>query len=108
MLSPFSIDLRALLQTPGISSQEMEANSFETSQQQSFGQALVFTNSQHNSQLSVGGGIANAVNSYSAQSLVKFLLFQIISHASQFLCAECLRSPLATLKHQLVLKYKGA
>ncbi|XP_042311351.1 ubiquitin-associated protein 2 isoform X2 [Sceloporus undulatus] len=68
-----SIDLVTLLQKPVTSSQETEANSFETPQQQSFGQALVFTNSQHNSQMALGASNTSAVNSYSPQSLSSVL-----------------------------------
>lgn len=49
-----SIDLVALLQKPVAPNQASEVNSFETSQQQGFGQALVFTNSQHNNQMEIG------------------------------------------------------
>uniref|UniRef100_H9GJF8 Ubiquitin associated protein 2 n=1 Tax=Anolis carolinensis TaxID=28377 RepID=H9GJF8_ANOCA len=68
-----SIDLVTLLQKPGASSQETEGSSFETSQQQGFGQALVFTNSQHNSQMALGASNTSAVNSYSPQSLSSVL-----------------------------------
>ncbi|XP_059267468.1 ubiquitin-associated protein 2 isoform X2 [Mustela nigripes] len=68
-----SIDLVALLQKPVPPSQASEVNSFETSQQQGFGQALVFTNSQHNNQMAPGTGSSNAVNSYSPQSLSSVL-----------------------------------
>ncbi|XP_062984383.1 ubiquitin-associated protein 2 isoform X2 [Elgaria multicarinata webbii] len=68
-----SVDLGTLLQKPGTSGQETEANSFETPQQQGFGQALVFTNSQHNSQLASGASNTSAVNSYSPQSLSSVL-----------------------------------
>ncbi|KAM9509039.1 ubiquitin-associated protein 2-like isoform 12-T12 [Guaruba guarouba] len=65
-----SIDLITLLQKPVASStQDMEGNSFETPQQQTFGQALVFTNSQHSTQMASGTGSSSAVNSYSPQSL---------------------------------------
>uniref|UniRef100_A0A4W2I2P4 Ubiquitin associated protein 2 n=1 Tax=Bos indicus x Bos taurus TaxID=30522 RepID=A0A4W2I2P4_BOBOX len=64
-----SVDLVALLQKPVPPSQAPEVNSFETSQQQSFGQALVFTNSQHNNQMAPGTGSSDAVNSYPPQSL---------------------------------------
>ncbi|XP_040396268.1 ubiquitin-associated protein 2 [Cygnus olor] len=66
-----SIDLVTLLQKPVTSTQETEGNSFETPQQQTFGQALVFTNSQHSTQMASGTGNSSAVNSYSPQSLVK-------------------------------------
>ncbi|KAM9642123.1 ubiquitin-associated protein 2 [Trichechus inunguis] len=68
-----SIDLVALLQKPAPPSQVSEVNSFESSQQQGFGQALVFTNSQHNNQMAPGTGSSSAVNSYSTQSLSSVL-----------------------------------
>uniref|UniRef100_A0A0D9RCA8 Ubiquitin associated protein 2 n=1 Tax=Chlorocebus sabaeus TaxID=60711 RepID=A0A0D9RCA8_CHLSB len=68
-----SIDLVTLLQKPVPHGQASEANSFETSQQQGFGQALVFTNSQHNNQMAPGTGSSTAVNSYSPQSLSSVL-----------------------------------
>ncbi|XP_078226888.1 ubiquitin-associated protein 2 isoform X16 [Callithrix jacchus] len=68
-----SIDLVALLQKPVPHNQVSEANSFETSQQQDFGQALVFTNSQHNNQMAPGTGSSTSVNSYSPQSLSSVL-----------------------------------
>ncbi|XP_009992113.1 PREDICTED: ubiquitin-associated protein 2-like, partial [Chaetura pelagica] len=64
-----SIDLVTLLQKPVTSAQETEGNSFESPQQQTFGQALVFTNSQHSTQMASGTGSSSAVNSYSPQSL---------------------------------------
>ncbi|XP_035758554.1 ubiquitin-associated protein 2 isoform X9 [Egretta garzetta] len=64
-----SIDLVALLQKPVTSTQEADGNSFEAPQQQTFGQALVFTNSQHSTQMASGSGSSSAVNSYSPQSL---------------------------------------
>uniref|UniRef100_A0A8C0TW63 Ubiquitin associated protein 2 n=1 Tax=Cyanistes caeruleus TaxID=156563 RepID=A0A8C0TW63_CYACU len=64
-----SIDLVTLLQKPVTSTQETEANSYESPQQQTFGQALVFTNSQHSTQMTSGTGSSSAVNSYSPQSL---------------------------------------
>lgn len=64
-----SIDLVALLQKPVSSNQVSEVSSFETSQQQGLGQALVFTNSQHNNQMAPG----TAVNSYSPPSLSSVL-----------------------------------
>ncbi|XP_074935685.1 ubiquitin-associated protein 2 isoform X5 [Phalacrocorax aristotelis] len=64
-----SIDLVTLLQKPVASAQETEGNSFEAPQQQSFGQALVFTNSQHSTQMASVTGSSSAVNSYSPQSL---------------------------------------
>ncbi|XP_054040110.1 ubiquitin-associated protein 2-like isoform X3 [Rissa tridactyla] len=64
-----SIDLVTLLQRPVTSTQETEGNSFEAPQQQTFGQALVFTNSQHSTQMASGTGSSSAVNSYSPQSL---------------------------------------
>ncbi|XP_032941766.1 ubiquitin-associated protein 2-like isoform X2 [Catharus ustulatus] len=63
-----SIDLVTLLQKPVTSTQETESSSFESPQQQTFGQALVFTNSQHSTQMASGTGSSSAVNSYS-QSL---------------------------------------
>ncbi|XP_065757649.1 ubiquitin-associated protein 2 isoform X3 [Muntiacus reevesi] len=68
-----SVDLVALLQKPVPPSQAPEVNSFEASQQQSFGQALVFTNSQHNNQMAPGTGGSAAVNSYPPQSLSSVL-----------------------------------
>uniref|UniRef100_A0A8D0GVD6 UBA domain-containing protein n=1 Tax=Sphenodon punctatus TaxID=8508 RepID=A0A8D0GVD6_SPHPU len=68
-----SIDLVTLLQKPVTSSQETEANAFESPQQQSFGQALVFTNSQNSTQVASGTGNSTAVNSYSPQSLSSVL-----------------------------------
>ncbi|KFW84112.1 Ubiquitin-associated protein 2, partial [Manacus vitellinus] len=64
-----SIDLVTLLQKPVTSTQETEGNSFEAPQPQTFGQALVFTNSQHSTQMASGTGSSSAVNSYSPQSL---------------------------------------
>ncbi|NXL26202.1 UBAP2 protein, partial [Setophaga kirtlandii] len=64
-----SIDLVTLLQKPVTSTQETEGNSFESPPQQTFGQALVFTNSQHSTQMASGTGSSSAVNSYSSQSL---------------------------------------
>ncbi|XP_009884102.1 PREDICTED: ubiquitin-associated protein 2-like [Charadrius vociferus] len=63
------IDLVMLLQKPVASTQETEGDSFEAPQQQTFGQALVFTNSQHSTQMASGTGNSSAVNSYSPQSL---------------------------------------
>ncbi|XP_059957793.1 ubiquitin-associated protein 2 isoform X2 [Mesoplodon densirostris] len=68
-----SVDLVALLQKPVPHSQASEVNSFETSQQQGFGQALVFTNSQHISQMAQGTGSSTAVNPYPPQSLSSIL-----------------------------------
>ncbi|XP_033020430.1 ubiquitin-associated protein 2 isoform X2 [Lacerta agilis] len=68
-----SIDLVTLLQKSVTSGQETEANSFETPQQQGFGQALVFTNSQHDSQMALGASNTSTVNSYSPQSLSSVL-----------------------------------
>ncbi|XP_069864903.1 ubiquitin-associated protein 2 isoform X3 [Dipodomys merriami] len=68
-----SIDLVALLQKPIPPSQPSEVNSFETSQQQGFGQALVFTNSQHNNKMTPGTGNSTTTNSYSPQSLSSVL-----------------------------------
>ncbi|XP_027523493.1 ubiquitin-associated protein 2-like [Corapipo altera] len=67
-----SIDLVTLFQKPEkpvTFTQETEGNSFEAPQQQTFGQALVFTNSQHSTQMASGSGSSSAVNSYSPQSL---------------------------------------
>ncbi|XP_051499948.1 ubiquitin-associated protein 2-like isoform X3 [Apus apus] len=64
-----SIDLVTLLQKPVTSTQETEGNSFEAPQQQTFGQALVFTNSQHSTQMASGTGSSSAASSYSPQSL---------------------------------------
>uniref|UniRef100_A0A8C3QYG0 UBA domain-containing protein n=1 Tax=Cyanoderma ruficeps TaxID=181631 RepID=A0A8C3QYG0_9PASS len=67
-----STDLVTLLQKPEkpvTLTQETEGNSFEAPQQQTFGQALVFTNSQHSTQMASGTGSSSAVNSYSPQSL---------------------------------------
>ncbi|KAM6303632.1 ubiquitin-associated protein 2 isoform 5-T5 [Podargus strigoides] len=64
-----SIDLVTLLQKPVSSTQETEGSSFEAPQQQTFGQALVFTNSQHSTHMASGTGSSSAVNSYSPQSL---------------------------------------
>ncbi|XP_072453088.1 ubiquitin-associated protein 2 isoform X4 [Notamacropus eugenii] len=68
-----SIDLVALLQKPSTSTQVPEVNSFEPPQQQGFGQALVFTNSQHNTQMASGTSNSSTVNSYSPQSLSSVL-----------------------------------
>ncbi|TRZ08997.1 hypothetical protein HGM15179_018108, partial [Zosterops borbonicus] len=67
-----STDLVTLLQKPEkpvTLTQETEGNSFEAPQQQTFDQALVFTNSQHSTQMASGTGSSSAVNSYSPQSL---------------------------------------
>ncbi|KAM6170192.1 ubiquitin-associated protein 2 isoform 2-T2 [Rhynchocyon petersi] len=68
-----SVDLVALLQKPAPPSQVSEVSSFESSQQQGFGQALVFTNSQHNNQMAPGNGSSPAVSSYSSQTLSSVL-----------------------------------
>ncbi|XP_071456808.1 ubiquitin-associated protein 2 isoform X7 [Marmota flaviventris] len=68
-----SIDLVSLLQKPVPPSQASDVNSFETSQQQGFGQALIFTNSQHNNQMAPGTGSSTAANSYSPHSLSSVL-----------------------------------
>ncbi|XP_054254067.1 ubiquitin-associated protein 2 isoform X2 [Indicator indicator] len=68
-----STDLVALLQKPVASNQEAERNSFEASQQQTFGQALVFTNSQHSTQMTSGSSSSSAGNSYASQSLFPVL-----------------------------------
>ncbi|XP_040596003.1 ubiquitin-associated protein 2 [Mesocricetus auratus] len=68
-----SIDLVALLQKPVPPTQAAEANSFEASQQQGFGQALVFTNSQHSHQTAQGTGGSTSANAYSPQRLSSVL-----------------------------------
>ncbi|XP_074062066.1 ubiquitin-associated protein 2 isoform X9 [Macrotis lagotis] len=68
-----SIDLVALLQKPSTSTQGPEVTTFEPPQQQGFGQALVFTNSQHNTQMATGTSNSSTVNSYSPQSLSSVL-----------------------------------
>lgn len=72
-----SIDLVALLQKPVPPTQASEANSFETSQQQGFGQALVFTNSQHSNQTAPGTGSSTSANAYSPHSLVTHFYFKL-------------------------------
>ncbi|XP_018100118.1 ubiquitin-associated protein 2 isoform X5 [Xenopus laevis] len=67
-----STDLVALLQKQP-SSTETDTVTFEASQQKNFGQALVFTNSQHSSQITSVATTSNAVNSYSPQSLSSVL-----------------------------------
>ncbi|XP_043943203.1 ubiquitin-associated protein 2 [Protopterus annectens] len=64
-----SIDLVSLLQKPIPSSPTVESNSFETPQQQSFTQALIFTNSQHNPQMATGMVNSSSMSPYSPQSL---------------------------------------
>ncbi|XP_027758216.1 ubiquitin-associated protein 2-like isoform X2 [Empidonax traillii] len=67
-----SIDLVTLLQKPEkpvTFTQETEGNSFEAPQPQTFGQALVFTNSQHSNQVASGRCSSSAVKSCSPQSL---------------------------------------
>ncbi|XP_008946052.1 PREDICTED: ubiquitin-associated protein 2-like, partial [Merops nubicus] len=61
-------DLVTLIQKPVTSTQETEGNSFEAPQQ-TYGQALVFTNSQHSTQMASGTDGSTAVNIYSPQSL---------------------------------------
>ncbi|KAK9408748.1 ubiquitin-associated protein 2 [Crotalus adamanteus] len=69
-----SIDLVTLLQNPGGPNQDLEATSFDASQQQNnFSQALIFTNSQHNPQMALGTSNPSTVNTYSAQSLSSVL-----------------------------------
>ncbi|XP_058027936.1 ubiquitin-associated protein 2 [Ahaetulla prasina] len=69
-----SIDLVTLLQNPGAPNQDPEAApSFDATQQQGFGQALVFTNSQHNPPTASGTSNPSTVNTYSAQSLTSVL-----------------------------------
>ncbi|XP_070593026.1 ubiquitin-associated protein 2 [Erythrolamprus reginae] len=63
-----SIDLVSLLQN-----QDPEATSFDAAQQQGFGQALVFTNSQHNPSTASGTSNPSTVNTYSAQNLSSML-----------------------------------
>nr|XP_041567833.1 ubiquitin-associated protein 2 isoform X9 [Taeniopygia guttata] len=80
-----SIDLVTLLQKPEkpvTLTQETEGNSFEAPQQQTFGQALVFTNSQHSTQMASGTGSSSAVNSYSPQSLSAVLCPGFREHGS--------------------------
>ncbi|PIO28397.1 hypothetical protein AB205_0035590, partial [Aquarana catesbeiana] len=73
-LFPFrSIDLVALLQKPQTNSTETESAGFESTSQQNFGQALVFTNSQHSSQITSTASSTSAVNSYTPQSLSSVL-----------------------------------
>ncbi|XP_015679530.1 ubiquitin-associated protein 2-like, partial [Protobothrops mucrosquamatus] len=73
VVSGQSIDLVTLLQNPGGPNQDLEATSFDASQQQNFGQALIFTNSQHNPQMALGTSNPSTVNTYSAQSLSSVL-----------------------------------
>ncbi|XP_040191975.1 ubiquitin-associated protein 2 isoform X3 [Rana temporaria] len=68
-----SIDLVALLQKPQTNSTETESAGFEATSQQNFGQALVFTNSQHSSQITPTASSTSAVNSYTPQSLSSVL-----------------------------------
>lgn len=68
-----SIDLVSLLQKPAPGSPAMEPNSFETPQQQSFTQALIFTNSQHNPQMTTGMVSSSSMSPYSPQSLSSVL-----------------------------------
>ncbi|XP_075042576.1 ubiquitin-associated protein 2 isoform X2 [Mixophyes fleayi] len=63
-----SIDLVALLQKPQ-SGNETDSVSYESSQQQNFGQALVFTNSQ----ITPAASSSTAVSSYTPQSLSSVL-----------------------------------
>ncbi|XP_053304480.1 ubiquitin-associated protein 2 isoform X2 [Spea bombifrons] len=67
-----SIDLVALLQKPP-SNAEADSVNFESPQQQNFGQALVFTNSQHGTPMTPAPAASNAVNSYPPQSLSSVL-----------------------------------
>ncbi|XP_063309885.1 ubiquitin-associated protein 2 isoform X4 [Pelobates fuscus] len=67
-----SIDLVALLQKPP-SSTDPDSVSFDPSSQQNFGQALVFTNSQHSSQVTPASNSSAAVSSYPPQSLSSVL-----------------------------------
>lgn len=68
-----SIDLVSLLQKPVPPGKVSEVSAFETSQQQGFGQALVFTNSQHNSPMAPGPGSSTPATSYSPQRLSSVL-----------------------------------
>ncbi|XP_075864920.1 ubiquitin-associated protein 2 isoform X2 [Microcebus murinus] len=68
-----SIDVVALLQKSVPPGQASGVNSFETSQQQGFGQALVFTNSHHNNQIAPGTRSSAVINSYPPQSLSSVL-----------------------------------
>ncbi|XP_068107845.1 ubiquitin-associated protein 2 isoform X3 [Hyperolius riggenbachi] len=67
-----SIDLVALLQKPQTGGTETETVGFESSQQ-NFGQALVFTNSQHSTQITPAASSSSAVNNYTPQSLSSVL-----------------------------------
>ncbi|MEE6457779.1 hypothetical protein FKM82_000031 [Ascaphus truei] len=67
-----SIDLVALLQKQP-SGADADSVTFESSQQQNFGQALVFTNSQHSSQITTAAASSNAANTYPPQSLSSVL-----------------------------------
>ncbi|XP_073445914.1 ubiquitin-associated protein 2 isoform X3 [Dendrobates tinctorius] len=67
-----SIDLVALLQKPQQNSDPGSAG-FESTQQQNFGQALVFTNSQHSSQITPAGSSATAISSFTPPSLSSVL-----------------------------------
>ncbi|KAG9488288.1 hypothetical protein GDO78_007865 [Eleutherodactylus coqui] len=66
-----SIDLVALLQKP--QNNEGGPGGFESSQQQNFGQALVFTNSQHSSQITPAPSSSSAINSFTPPSLSSVL-----------------------------------
>ncbi|XP_075439148.1 ubiquitin-associated protein 2 isoform X9 [Ascaphus truei] len=67
-----SIDLVALLQKQP-SGADADSVTFESSQKQNFGQALVFTNSQHSSQITTAAASSNAANTYPPQSLSSVL-----------------------------------
>ncbi|CAJ0961219.1 unnamed protein product [Ranitomeya imitator] len=67
-----SIDLVALLQKPQQNSEAGSAG-FESTQQQNFGQALVFTNSQHSSQITPAASSATAISSFTPPSLSSVL-----------------------------------
>ncbi|XP_075696464.1 ubiquitin-associated protein 2 isoform X12 [Rhinoderma darwinii] len=67
-----SIDLVALLQKPQPNN-ETGSVGFESSQQQNFGQALVFTNSQHSSQITSAASSSSAINSFTPPSLSSVL-----------------------------------
>ncbi|XP_077140487.1 ubiquitin-associated protein 2 isoform X9 [Ranitomeya variabilis] len=67
-----SIDLVALLQKPQQNSEAGSAG-FESTQQQNFGQALVFTNSQHSSQITPAASSATAISNFTPPSLSSVL-----------------------------------
>uniref|UniRef100_A0A8C5LJ41 Ubiquitin associated protein 2 n=1 Tax=Leptobrachium leishanense TaxID=445787 RepID=A0A8C5LJ41_9ANUR len=67
-----SIDLVSLLQKPP-SNAEPDSAGFDPAAQQNFGQALVFTNSQHSSQMTSATTSSTPVNSFPPQSLSSVL-----------------------------------